>query len=91
MKDYTKLSMKEKIRIGNAWLIKNGIKDLKIVKRMITYNANGDLGKRAVFGLDWLKNQDGKINRLKLLTEDSFEEIISKVQIEYRIDNSPNC
>lgn len=90
MKDYTGLTISKKIEIGNTWLLKNDIKDIKIVRKMITINDNTTSKRKVGYGIDWLKvNEEGEINSVNLYTDSSFEGIIKMIQIEYRLDNSP--
>ena len=66
------------------------IKDIKIVRKMITINDNTTSKRKVGYGIDWLKvNEEGEINSVNLYTDSSFEGIIKMIQIEYRLDNSP--
>lgn len=83
MRDYSKLSKKKKVEIGNEWLKKNEIYDLefKTVRK----------DRKLYFALVW-KKPNTVISTMPdtiLGVEESFEQFVKEIQIEYRLDSSP--
>ena len=83
MKDYSKLSKKKKVEIGNIWLKRNEINDLEFK----TVRKN----RKLYFALDWKKPTTviSTMTETNIGVEESFEQFIKEIQIEYRLDNSP--
>ena len=83
MRDYSKLSKKKKVEIGNKWLLKNEIVDLEfsLVRK----------GRKLYFGLIWKKPKTliSSMGDTVIGVEESFEQFVKEIQIEYRLDNSP--
>ena len=77
MRDYSKLSKKKKVEIGNEWLKKNEISDLEF----ITVRKD----RKLFFGLVWKVSNGSTI----IGVEESFEQFLKEIQIEYRLDSSP--
>lgn len=83
MRDYSKLSKKKKVEIGNKWLLKNEIEDLEftLVRK----------DRKLYFGLVWKKPKTliSTMSNTVIGVEESFEQFVKEIQIEYRLDNSP--
>ena len=77
MRDYSKLSKKKKVEIGNEWLKKNEINDLEFT----TVRKDRKLN----FALVWITHNGSTI----IGVEESFEQFVKEIQIEYRLDSSP--
>lgn len=83
MKDYSKLSKKKKVEIGNEWLRRNNIMDLEF----ITVRKD----RKLYFGLVWKKPSTviSTMSNTIIGVEENFEQFVKEIQIEYRLDNSP--
>jgi hypothetical protein len=83
MKDYSKLSKKKKVEIGNIWLKRNEINDLEFK----TVRKN----RKLYFALVWKKPTTiiSTMSETIIGVEESFEQFVKEIQIEYRLDNSP--
>lgn len=83
MKDYSKLSKKKKVEIGNEWLRSNNIMDLEF----ITVRKD----RKLYFGLVWKKPSTviSTMSNTIIGVEENFEQFVKEIQIEYRLDNSP--
>ena len=83
MKDYSKLSKKRKVEIGNEWLRRNNIMDLEF----ITVRKD----RKLYFGLVWKKPSTviSTMSNTIIGVEENFEQFVKEIQIEYRLDNSP--
>ncbi len=83
MKDYSKLSKKKKVEIGNEWLRRNNIMDLEF----ITVRKD----RKLYFGLVWKKPSTviSTMYNTIIGVEENFEQFVKEIQIEYRLDNSP--
>ena len=83
MRDYSKLSKKKKVEIGNEWLKKNEINDLefKTVRK----------DRKLYFALVWKKPSTviSTMSDTIIGVEESFEQFVKEIQIEYRLDSSP--
>ena len=77
MRDYSKLSKKKKVEIGNEWLKKNEINDLEFT----TVRKDRKLN----FALVWITPNGSTI----IGVEENFEQFVKEIQIEYRLDSSP--
>ena len=83
MRDYSKLSKKKKVEIGNIWLKKNEINEIEF----ITVRRD-----RKLFFALVLKKPETLISSKGytiLSVEESFEKFVKEIQVEYRLDNSP--
>ena len=83
MKDYSKLSKRKKVEIGNEWLRRNNIMDLEF----ITVRKD----RKLYFGLVWKKPSTviSTMSNTIIGVEENFEQFVKEIQIEYRLDNSP--
>lgn len=83
MKDYSKLSKKKKVEIGNEWLRRNNIMDLEF----ITVRKD----RKLYFGLVWKKPSTviSTMSNTIIGVEENFEQFVKEIQIEYRLDSSP--
>lgn len=83
MRDYSKLSKKKKVEIGNEWLKRNEIYDIEF--RTVRKD------RKLYFALVWKKPSTviSTMSDTVIGVEESFEQFVKEIQIEYRLDNSP--
>lgn len=83
MRDYSKLSKKKKVEIGNEWLKRNEIYDIEF--RTVRKD------RKLYFALVWKKPSTviSTMSDTIIGVEESFEQFVKEIQIEYRLDNSP--